>query len=87
MPERLALLSPASAGARKFQIFLVSLSLSLVRAVPTRIKAAIEGLALQKPPLPLWALHRQVQRFSVNLGEKSPSYKVVYHRPAPMPLT
>ena len=48
------------------------------RAVPIKIKAAIEGLALQKPPLPISALHRQVQRFSLNLGEKAPSYKVVY---------
>jgi putative transposase len=48
------------------------------RAVPIKIKAAIEGLALQRPPLPITALHRQVQRFSLNLGEKAPSYKVVY---------
>jgi putative transposase len=48
------------------------------RAVPIKIKAAIEGLALQKPPLPISALHRQVQRFSLNLGKKAPSYKVVY---------
>jgi hypothetical protein len=48
------------------------------RAVPIKMKAAIEGLALQKPPLPITALHRQVQRFSLNLGEKAPSYKVVY---------
>jgi putative transposase len=46
--------------------------------VPIEIKAAIEGLALQKPPLPISALHRQVQRFSLNLGVKAPSYKVVY---------
>ncbi len=28
------------------------------RAVPIKIKAAIEGLALQKPPLPISAVHR-----------------------------
>jgi putative transposase len=48
------------------------------RAVPIKIQAVIEGLALQKPPPPIAALHRQVQRFAQNLGEEAPSYKVVY---------
>jgi putative transposase len=48
------------------------------RTVPIKIKAAIEGLALQKPPLPISVLHRQVRQISLNLGEKAPSYKVVY---------
>lgn len=41
------------------------------RAVSARIKEVIEGLALQKPPLPIAALYRQVQRFSQDLGEKA----------------
>ncbi len=48
------------------------------RAVPIKIKAAIEGLVLQKTSLPIAALHRQVQRFARNLGQKAPSYRVVY---------
>ena len=48
------------------------------RTVPVKIKAAIEGLALQRPPVPIAALRRQVQRLAQELGEKSPSYKVVY---------
>jgi len=36
-------------------------------------------LALQKPPLPIPALHRQVQRFARNLGEKAPSYGTVFN--------
>jgi len=38
------------------------------RRVPAKIKAAVEGLALQKPPLPIAALHRQVQRLAPKLG-------------------
>jgi putative transposase len=33
------------------------------RAVSAKLKEVIEGLALQKPPLPIAALYRQVQRF------------------------
>jgi putative transposase len=50
----------------------------LRRTVPIEMKAAIEGLALQKPPLPIAALHREVQRLAQNLGQEAPSYRVVY---------
>ena len=48
------------------------------RAVSAKLKEVIEGLALQKPPLPLAALFRQVQRLSMDLGEKAPSYGTVF---------
>ena len=48
------------------------------RVVSAKLKEAIEGLALQKPPLPLAALFRQVQRWSKDLGEKAPSYGTVF---------
>jgi len=48
------------------------------RAVSVKIREAIEGLALQKPPLPIAALYRQVQRFARDLGERVPCYGVVY---------
>lgn len=48
------------------------------RAVSQKIKDAIEGLALQKPPLPVAALYRRVQRLAQDLGETAPSYSVVY---------
>ena len=48
------------------------------RVVSTKLKEIIEGLALQKPPLPLAALFRQVQRLSKGLGEKAPSYGTVF---------
>ena len=48
------------------------------RAVAVKIREAIEGLALQKPPIPIAALYRQVQRFAQDLGEKVQYCGVVY---------
>lgn len=48
------------------------------RVVSAKLKEVIEGLALQKPPLPLSALFRQVQRLSKDMGEKAPSYGTVF---------
>lgn len=48
------------------------------RAVSAKVKEVIEGLALQKPPLPIAALSRQVRRLAQDLGEVAPSYSVVY---------
>jgi hypothetical protein len=48
------------------------------RVVSAKLKEVIEGLALQKPPLPLAALFRHVQRLSKDLGEKAPSYGTVF---------
>lgn len=39
-----------------------------------RIREAIEGLALQRPPLPIAALSRQNRELAVRLGETPPSY-------------
>ena len=49
------------------------------RAVSVKLKEAIEGLALQKPPLPIAALYRQVLKLSSDLGEKGPSYGTVFN--------
>jgi len=43
------------------------------RSVSGKIGKAIQGLALQKPPLPIAALYRQVRRFAEDLGEELPS--------------
>lgn len=48
------------------------------RAVSPKVREVIEGLALQKPPLPIAALYRQVVRLSRELGEKTPSYATVF---------
>jgi transposase InsO family protein len=49
-------------------------------AVPAsdELKRAIEGLALQKPPLPIAALYRQVRTIAQQRCETVPSYSVVY---------
>jgi putative transposase len=49
------------------------------RAVSQKLKEIIEGLALQKPPLPIAALYRRVRRFAQELGEKAPSYGTVFN--------
>lgn len=47
------------------------------RAVSAKVKKIIEGLALQKPRIPIAALYRQILRCSKELGEKAPSYGTV----------
>lgn len=49
------------------------------RAVSAKLKEAIEGLALQKPPLPIAALYRRAVKLSTDLGEKAPSYGTVFN--------
>ncbi len=49
------------------------------RAVSTRLKEIIEGLALQKPPIPTAALRRQVVRFCKERNETAPSYGTVFN--------
>ncbi len=58
------------------------------RVVSPRLKEAIEGLALESPPIPTTALYRQLQRIAQAIGEPVPSYPVVYRvtRELPVPL-
>ena len=48
------------------------------RQLSVKLKEAIEGIALQKPPLPIAAICRQARRLAQDLDEESPSYWVVY---------
>jgi len=48
------------------------------REISARLKEAIEGLAQQKPPIPVASICRQVRRLAQDLGEEPPSYWVVY---------
>jgi putative transposase len=48
------------------------------RAVSTKIRQIIEGLALEKPPLPVTSIHRQVRKLAETIGEPVPSYWMVY---------
>jgi putative transposase len=47
------------------------------RTVTPRLCEAIEGLALEKPPLPLISVYRQAKQFAHLVGEPAPSYWVV----------
>lgn len=48
------------------------------RVVSQRVIEAIEGLALERPPLPVASIYRQVKLFTASIGEPAPSYPVVY---------
>ncbi|MEO8737312.1 MAG: helix-turn-helix domain-containing protein, partial [Edaphobacter sp.] len=48
------------------------------RAVSAKLKAAIEDLALERPPLPITSIYRQVKQFATSTGESTPSYGTVY---------
>lgn len=47
------------------------------RTISPRLREAVEGLALEKPPLPLSSVHRQICQFAQIIGEPPPSYWVV----------
>jgi putative transposase len=47
------------------------------RVLSPRMKAAIEGLALEKPPLPISSVHRQICQFARQVEETPPSYATV----------
>ena len=48
------------------------------REISAKLKEAIEGIALQKPPLPVATICRQARRLAQDLDEEPPSYWVVY---------
>ena len=43
------------------------------------IKEAMEGLCLQKPPLPIATLYRQIVKLARDRGEQAPSYGTVFN--------
>lgn len=49
------------------------------RVVSASLKETIEGLALQKPPLPIAALYRQVIKLCQERGDQPPSYGTVFN--------
>src|ERR1017187_8538261 len=55
------------------------------REISAKLKEAIEGIALQKPPLPVAAICRQARRLAQDLGEELPSYWLVYRIVAAQP--
>jgi putative transposase len=55
------------------------------REVSAKLKDVIEGIALQKPPLPVATICRQVRQMALGMGEEPPSYWVVYRIVADLP--
>lgn len=55
------------------------------REISSKLKNAIEGIALQKPPLPVATICRQARRLAQDLGEKPPNYWLVYRIVAALP--
>jgi len=56
------------------------------RVVSSKIKAAIEALALESPPLPVRSICRQVRQFAEATGEPLPRYGTVYDPVRDIPL-
>jgi putative transposase len=48
------------------------------RSASTQLIEAIEGLALERPRLPISSIHRQVSAMAETLQERKPSYAVVH---------
>ena len=55
------------------------------REISAKLREAIEGIALQKPPLPVAMISRQARRLAQDLGEEPPSYWLVYRIVAALP--
>jgi putative transposase len=49
-----------------------------LRAITPELKEILEALALQKPPVPIAALHRQLCKIAKPRGVNTPTYKAVY---------
>jgi putative transposase len=56
------------------------------KSVSPKIKAAIEGLALERPPLPISSICRQVKQFAEATGEAMPQYGNVYSLVREIPI-
>jgi len=48
------------------------------RVVSPKLKAAIEALAMESPPLPIRSIWRQTRQFAQTIGEPPPRYGTVY---------
>ena len=55
------------------------------RAITLELKEILEALALQKPPLPIAALHRQICKIAQQRGVNTPTYKMVYRIVSELP--
>jgi putative transposase len=59
----------------------------LKRAMSKRMVETIEGLALEKPRVPITAIYRELQEFATKTGERLPSYPAVYRVVKGIPIS
>jgi len=55
------------------------------RVISEHLVKAIEGLALERPPLPATAIHRQIKLIAAVIGEPEPSYRLVHRIASSLP--
>jgi putative transposase len=48
------------------------------RVISDRMLETIEGLALERPRIPITSIYRELKEFAVKTGEQLPSYPAVY---------
>jgi putative transposase len=57
------------------------------RVISNRMLEMIEGLALERPRVPITAIYRELKEFATQTGEPLPSYPVVYRVVRAMPAS
>ena len=57
------------------------------RVISNRMLETIEGLALERPRVPIAAIYRELKEFATQTGEPLPSYPVVYRVVRAMPAS
>jgi putative transposase len=57
------------------------------RAMSQKMVETIEGLALERPRVPISAIYRELQEFAAKTGERLPSYPAVYRVVKAIPIS
>ena len=57
------------------------------RVISNRMLEMIEGLALERPRVPITAIYRELKEFAAKTGEQLPSYPAVYRVVRAMPVS
>jgi putative transposase len=55
------------------------------RALSRKLREIVEAIALEKPPLPIAALHRQICKIAQETDQNIPTYKAVYRIVSELP--
>jgi putative transposase len=57
------------------------------RAMSQKMVETIEGLALERPRVPISAIYRELQEFAAKTGERLPSYPAIYRVVKAIPIS